>query len=177
MINRSMLQRTMVMVVIGLAGFGVTQASSQVPATPKMPQAVDFRDHARQAGEQNMPLVVMVSADHCPFCDRVKENVLLPYLSIGAFDGVALMVELDMDSSRDITDFDGTVTRGKAWAAKRRIYFSPVTLFLDQHGNELASPILGASIDEHYVVMLEKQLNLALENLGNSRRFSYLRAE
>ena len=48
--------------------------------------ATDLSVLAKQAKDRKLPILLMVSQDHCPFCSLLKSDVLNPMLLSGDYD-------------------------------------------------------------------------------------------
>jgi thioredoxin-related protein len=90
---------------------------------------------ARKAGKQ--AVVAMFMWDECPYCERMKKNVLsLPDVQKYYRDRfVPLMV--DTRGSVPITDFSGRQTTEKAFSTDQGVKVTPTLVFYDLSGRPL----------------------------------------
>ncbi|MEW7979030.1 MAG: hypothetical protein AB2813_04300 [Candidatus Sedimenticola endophacoides] len=52
-----------------------------------------------------LPILLLVSQDHCPFCVQIKRDILRPMLLAGDYRGQILIRELYIDPGVSVLDF------------------------------------------------------------------------
>lgn len=67
-------------------------------------------------------------------------------------------------------DFAGNDIEMKTYGPKLGVKVAPTTMFFNSKGEQIAEPIIGLTLEEHYPGNLEKRINQALEALGNPKR-------
>jgi thioredoxin-related protein len=119
-----------------------------------LPLSASLPDELSAALKQGQPLVVMVSLDGCPFCKVAQENYLNP---LRVQEGLPV-VQVDMNSSQKIKNFDGsTLTQGdliRRW----KIKLAPTVLFFGRGGAEVAERMVGGYIPDFYGAYLDQRL-------------------
>lgn len=127
-----------------------------------LPAAQSLTDELSAALRARKPLVVMASLDGCPFCRMVRDSYLAPLWREGAI----AVVQLDMQSTRAVTGFDGVAGTHqdllRAWSVK----VAPTVLFFGKGGREIAPRLEGASIPDFYGAYLDDRLRTARRALG-----------
>jgi len=122
-----------------------------------LPLSTSLPDELSAALKQDQPLVVMVSLDGCPFCKVARENYLNPLRVQEALP----VVQVDMNSSQKVKNFDGnTLTHGdliRRW----KIKLAPTVLFFGRGGVEVAERMVGGYIPDFYGAYLEQRLEQA----------------
>jgi hypothetical protein len=108
------------------------------------------------------PLIVMASLDGCPYCKIVRENYLVPLRR----ETGQPAVQLDLGSSRAVTDFQGAARTHAQLLAGWRVRVAPSVMFFGPQGRELAERLVGASIPDFYGAYLEQRLLDARRALG-----------
>ena len=101
-----------------------------------MPKLGDFKDElatARQEGKQGV--LIMFEMDECPFCARMKANVLNQRPVQEYFRQHFLVYSVDVKGDAPMTDFKGKATTEKAFALEQRARATPVFVFYDLDGN------------------------------------------
>lgn len=79
------------------------------------------------------PLLVMVSLPGCAFCHEARQNYLLPLQREGL-----PVVQVDMRSSRSITDLSGSETTHDGLVRQWAVRLAPTVLFFGAGGREVA---------------------------------------
>jgi thioredoxin-related protein len=96
----------------------------------------DFKDElaaARQQGKQGV--LIMFEMDDCPFCARMKANILNQSQVQDYFRKHFLIYDMDVKGDTPMVDFKGKETTEKAFALEQRARATPVFLFYDLDGN------------------------------------------
>jgi len=99
---------------------------------------LDLREDLEVAVERGkMGVALYFGLEHCPYCERMlHENLAEPdirqYLS-DHFDVIAL----DVEGSREVATLEGEIVPERAFAAQRRLNFTPGFTFVDADGNEI----------------------------------------
>lgn len=97
----------------------------------------DFQEelvNARDQGKQG--ILLMFEMDDCPFCHRMKRNVLNHAEVQDYFREHFLIFSVDTEGDLEITDFAGETTTQKDFALKQfRVRATPVFQFVDLEGN------------------------------------------
>ncbi|MEO6972498.1 MAG: thioredoxin fold domain-containing protein [Rhodoferax sp.] len=114
-----------------------------------------------QALQKGNPLVVMVSLDGCPFCHTVRQNYLAPLVREQGLG----VVQVDMQSSQPLKDFQGAVTTHARMIQSWRIKIAPTVLFFGRGGTEVVERLTGASLPDFYGAYLDDRLQQARTSL------------
>jgi len=96
----------------------------------------DFKDEltgAKSAGKQGV--LIMFEMDDCPFCSRMKANVLNQSEVQDYFRQHFLIYPVDVKGDTPMVDFKGKETTEKAFALEQRARATPVFIFFDLDGN------------------------------------------
>jgi len=90
---------------------------------------------AKQAGKQ--AAVVMYMRDDCPYCERMKQNILSrPDVQARYRQRFAVLV-VDIKGAVPISDFGGKATTEKDFALAQGVKYTPVIMFYDLSGKPL----------------------------------------
>lgn len=97
----------------------------------------DFHEELAIAREQGKKgVLIMFEMDECPFCHRMKKNVLNRADVQDYFHEHFLVLSVDTEGDVEITDFQGNPTTQKDFALKQfRVRATPVFQFVDIDGN------------------------------------------
>ena len=124
----------------------------------------NMQTDAAQANKLCVPMVIMVSQFSCVYCEKLREQVLLPLLKSGAFDDKALIRELLIDPDEFVTELNGNTSTGRQVATQYiDNIVTPTILIIDSSGNEVVERIVGISNIDFYSAYLEKQINAAYQ--------------
>jgi thioredoxin-related protein len=99
----------------------------------------DFKDElttARQEGKQGV--LVMFEMEDCPFCARMKANVLNQRPVQEYFRKHFLIYAVDVKGDAPMTDFKGKSTTEKAFSLENRARATPLFVFFDIEGTAVA---------------------------------------
>lgn len=96
----------------------------------------DFKDElatAKQEGKRGV--LIMFEMEDCPFCARMKANVLNQSQVQDYFRKHFLIYDMDVKGDTPMVDFKGKSTTEKAFALEQRARATPVFIFFDLEGN------------------------------------------
>ncbi len=136
------------------AALGVT---ARVAGAAELPLARDLSAEARQAAVDGKVYVILFGAPDCSWCVKVRRNYLAP-LNKPTAELKILAREIDIESDERLTDFAGKSISHRAFARARGVRFTPVVVFFDARGDELAESILGMASEDFYGAYLEERL-------------------
>ena len=126
--------------------------------TAALPSAANLAGDLMQALKAGQPLVVLVSLDGCGYCQQVRQNYLGPMRMRSGLHAV----QIDMNTTSRVTDFDGQPLSHQDWVNKRAIRIAPTVLFFGAKGAELAPRLVGASLPDFYGAYLNDRLHTAV---------------
>ena len=150
----------------GLLGLASTQGRdvfARVAAFLDVPLASDLGADGDIASDQGRPIVLLVSASDCPYCEALKDHVL-PGMER---DGRIILRELMIDVPHELRDFSGNPTSHPRFASARRWSFTPVVVFLDGHGQPVVEPIIGVTSLDFYGYYLDQRIREARQILAS----------
>ncbi len=130
-------------------------------------QTNSLQQDSNLAKEIQAPLLVMFSQADCPFCEKLKEEIIQPMLISGDYTTRVVIRELMIDGD-DIADFDGNTINPYAVFARYRLYVTPSLLLLDNKGNELAERQIGINTVDYYGYYLDEAIDQALLKLRSN---------
>ena len=141
-----------------------TSAAAQTGGPHGLVVFKNMQKDAVHASKSCLPMVVMVSQFSCAYCEKLREQVLLPLLKSGEFDNKALFRELLIDPDEYVIDLAGQSVTGMH-VAKGYLenIVTPTMLIIDSSGKELVERIIGISNIDFYSAYLETQINTAYQ--------------
>lgn len=127
--------------------------------------AHDLAADGRQAAELHIPIVVMFSADHCPYCEQVRRDYIDPLPDHPQYRQRVMVRIVTTDSDFTLTDFNGVETTHTHFAFDQGVSLVPTVRFFGVHGERLAPDLVGALLPDFYLDYLESAINQATRNL------------
>lgn len=125
----------------------------------------DLQIEARLSEKKSVPILLMVAADHCPYCGIVEEDFLKPMIISGDYEEKVLIRKLDLDTQGSVVDFAGETIDSSELASRYDIDVTPTVLFLDGNGRQLAKRMVGLSTPDYYGYYLDEAIDKALGKL------------
>jgi thioredoxin-related protein len=100
----------------------------------------DYSEELENAREQNKKgILLFFEMDECPFCFRMKTTILNQPEVIQYFKKHFLSIQVDIEGTVEITDFQGKTTTEKDFSFKQhRVRATPVIAFFDLTGKRVA---------------------------------------
>lgn len=71
------------------------------------------------------------------------------------------MVEVDVDSTEHLRDFEGKLTTPHDFARRHGVRMVPTIIVFDEHGRVAADPVIGIASDDFYTYYVEEALKAA----------------
>ena len=143
--------------------------TTQAVERGKLPIVSDLRKEAQIAEEKKIPILILFSAPGCPYCERVRDEVLIPTTYNAEYDDKVIMVEVD-GSYRDMVDFDGRTLTQSEFMSKHHVGFAPTVKFFDAKGREVADPIIGLVTVDYYGGFMDQGIDQATARIRASAR-------
>jgi thioredoxin-related protein len=135
----------------------------------EVPKATDLAADARLAASKQVPILLVVSQDHCSFCHLLKREILRPMLISGEYDDKVIIRELLIDEGESVVNFQGRTVEAAELAHTYRSYLTPTLLFLDHQGRERAPRIVGINTIEMYGYYVDEAIDQALASIRRTR--------
>ena len=132
--------------------------------------AGNFAADGLTAQQRKIPILVFYSRAQCSWCEQARREQLLPLVNDPAAAGRVLIREIAVDSDTPLTDFAGRGTTHGAFAQTRRVSITPTLDFLDERGNRLVEPIVGARLPDFYSAVIERAIGDSLAKLRAEAR-------
>lgn len=134
-----------------------------------VPLAVDLAADGRDAAGRGVAVLLVFSAEHCPYCEKLEENIIRPLLISGDYDDKVLVRKVMADDYSLLTDFDGERRDAADIASRYRAYLTPTVVLVDAEGEALAPRIRGINTVDYYWETLDGSIDQALAKLRAGR--------
>lgn len=128
-----------------------------------LPFADDLHTDGETASRTGKPIVALVSAENCHYCELVKDNVFIGMDR----DQRIILRELALDNPLRLIDFEGNTTDHPEFASKYGVFLTPTVLFLDGEGRSIAEPLVGVANIDFYLYYLERRISQSRLELSN----------
>lgn len=135
-------------ILFGIVSASVVAEESLKPVT--VFEAQDLYQEGRVAAAKRLPILIMFSMEHCPYCELIREDFLKPMLRSGDYTNKVIIREIHSDSYATLRDFDGRDVSAEELAHRYRASLSPTVVFLDHKGRELSKRMIGVTTVDYY---------------------------
>jgi len=129
--------------------------------------AHDLAADAREMRARGSVMLVLFSQSDCRWCERTKNEVLMPLQSDPTVSKHLLVREIALDDDASLTNFAGRKTALRRFAVSESARFTPTLIVYGPDGERLAEPIVGFRIADFYA----EYVNRAIEE-GRTRLHS-----
>ncbi len=147
-----------------ILAWGLT-LSGAVRAADSLVHAKNFQDDARTAAKRRVPILVVFTSPHCPYCERVKHDYLIPMHKDPAYRSRVIIREVTIGATDPLTGFDGTATTEGAFAAAHKVFMVPTVQVFDTQGNHTGDAIVGLLIPDYYFGYLESAIDAGISKV------------
>ena len=152
-------------------------SSGAAPEGVEIDLALDFQAVGARAEAEQIPILLVVTQEHCPFCHRIKDEILLPMLISGEYDSRVLIRELLIDPGETTRDFQGRRRDAREFADDYKVWVTPTLLYLGPDGRELRPRILGINTMEMYGYYVDEGIEESLQRLRSGEAQPYIPTE
>ncbi|BBP44749.1 hypothetical protein THMIRHAS_01220 [Thiosulfatimonas sediminis] len=158
--------------LIGLLAFQAGCDSTALAGKQhSLPELQDLQSLGAQAKANELPIMLMFSAQWCDYCVLLKEQVLNPMSINGLYEGkVMYLRNVAIDEDDPIPDWQGKPLKKRDWAYQINADLTPTIVFFDGHGKEVAERIVGISEVTMFAGVVHNRLNQAYQNMGLQKR-------
>ncbi len=118
----------------------------------------DWSQAAQEAQERAVPILLLVTGDHCGYCKRMEQEFLSRSDVHRFLEKRAVTRELSREQGGKITDFDGERVRTRVFLERYGIFATPTLLLLSPLGTPLAPALVGYDDPESYAQRLKQRL-------------------
>lgn len=125
----------------------------------------DLRADGRLARQRQVPILIMFSMTHCPYCVVVREEFLKPMLRNPDYADRVIIREIHTDDYGTLRDFDGQPVTADELAHRYHASLAPTVVFLDADGRELAKRLVGITTVDYYGGFLDEAIDSSLQRL------------
>jgi thioredoxin-related protein len=135
----------------------------------KVVETKDLSVLGKQADARRLPILLMFSAEHCSYCEKLEEDFLKPMLRSGDYDDKVLIRKVRIDGYGKLRDFAGKQVAASKFADRYNVFVTPTVVFIDGDGVELAKKRVGLSTPDFYGSYLDQSIDDALNILRRNK--------
>ncbi len=125
----------------------------------------NFQQLSKEMKEKNLGLVLMLHAEHCPYCILMENEILSPMIKSGEYDKKVIIRKLQIDEARDVVDFSGKTVEPSDISGKYNAFVTPTLVFLDHQGNERIKQMVGINTVEMFGAYLDIEIDKLAQEL------------
>lgn len=131
----------------------------------------DFQEELETArADGKTAIMVFFQMDECPFCHRMKENILNQREVQDFFQEHFSSFSVDVEGAIEINDFQGNTTTEREWAFEgNRVRATPVFQFYNLEGEPIARLTGATSTPEEFIWLGEYVVSGAYKEQPFSR--------
>lgn len=119
----------------------------------------DLARDGKEASKKQIPVLMMFSMKHCPYCLEVEEDYLKPILRNSEYDGKVIIRKIRLDGTDNMRDFSGKERELGEFSADYRVSMVPTLVLVDANGKRLAPSIIGIANSHYY----SNELDIAID--------------
>ena len=119
----------------------------------------DFQALSAKMKEKSLGLVLMLHAEHCPYCALMEREILSPMVVSGDYDNRVFIRKLQIDDAREVKDFDGSVVEPSDISDRFGATVTPTLIFLDYNGKKKAETMVGINTVDYFGVYLDREID------------------
>lgn len=132
----------------------------------------NFQQLAKTMKEKSLGLLLMLHAEHCPYCKLMEDEILSPMVKSGEYDKKVLIRKLQIDEARDIINFSGDTVEPSYFSDKYNAHITPTLVFLDYQGNERVTQMVGINTVEMFGGYLDIEIDKLTKELLTEKQNS-----
>lgn len=140
-------------------------ASNAAEESSVLIEESDFQSLSANMKEKKLGLVLMLHAENCPYCALMEREILSPMVVSGDYDKRVVIRKLQIDDSRNIKDFDGSIVEPSDISNRFSATVTPTLVFLDYHGKKKAETMVGINTVDYFGVYLDREIDKLVANI------------
>lgn len=127
--------------------------------------ALDLVADGDEASEKQIPVLMMFSMDHCPYCLEVEEDYLKPMLRNSEYDSKVIIRKIRIDGNKFVRDFNGKEREPDEFSEDYNVSMVPTLVLVDSKGKRLAPSIIGIANAHYYSSELDIAIDASLQRI------------
>jgi thioredoxin-related protein len=146
-------------------------ACSLAPAFAEegVPVARDLQKDAALARDKNGVVLVMFTREHCPYCETVLNEFLIPMSRNAEYQSKVVMRKVELPSYQEMKDFRGSKTPHRHFAGDSGVRLVPTVMVFDSSGKLLAKPVVGLGTIDFYGDTLDQAIDKGIAKVRGQK--------
>lgn len=140
--------------------------SSGVIADTKIQTVKDLKLLKEQLELNNLPVLLLFTAQDCDYCEAIRKNHLLPMVESGDYASKMLFRQLYIEDFSYLRNEKGELISGDTVALKYDVEVTPTILFVDSKGQELSERIVGINNLDYFDKLLSTSISNAISRVS-----------
>ena len=165
MARRARRIRLALALIAGLLHPELGLGSEEATLHEKIVEISDLQTEALTMRANRIPMLLLISQEHCPFCVQIKSEILNPMIRSGDYDERVMIREIFIDLGTTVTNFSGEERKSVEFAHNYGVDLTPTLLILDSRGRELSKRLIGLNTPEMFSYYVDRALEDAIEKL------------
>ncbi len=128
----------------------------------------NFQKLSLEMKQKSLGLVLMLHAEHCPYCKLMEDEILAPMVISGDYDNKVLLRKLQIDEARDVIDFSGKTVEPSDISDRYDASLTPTLVFLDHEGKEIVKKMIGINTVELFGAYLDEEIEKVIKKIQTS---------
>jgi len=143
--------------------------SSVACAADGLIHAKDLQADARTAAKRQVPILIVFTIPHCPYCEYVKRDYLIPMHKDPTYRKRVIIREVTIGTTDPLTGFDGSATTEGAFATEHKVSMAPTVQVFDTQGSGVGDAIVGPRIPDFYSRYLRNAIDAGMNKVHNNK--------
>ncbi|MBC8519769.1 MAG: thioredoxin fold domain-containing protein [Gammaproteobacteria bacterium] len=150
--------RTVIISVLILSSLSSVAVAGTPEAVEHVIVSANLQRDGQLATQREVPLLLMVSAEECPYCMVMESDYLVPLLRNRDYDDKVLIRKIHLDSFDDIIGFSGESVAPTDLSQDYGVWVTPTLLFLDGKGKEVQKRMIGLGVRDFVSAYIDESL-------------------
>ena len=151
--------------LLAFISFASLNACAEPVNKPQVQQVFDLSKLARDSRDKKLPILLLFSATHCPYCELLENEILKPMLLSGDYRDRVIIAKVVLDDADDLRNFNGQPTDMNSFTSRYNLFVTPTLLFLDAKGTEINHRITGVNTIELFGGRVDSAISNSLKKL------------
>ena len=147
-------------------------ASAPALASEGVSYARNLAKDAEAARAVQGAVLVAFVGDHCPYCETVLNEFLIPMSRNPDYQGKVVMRRVETGSFRDLRDFSGRKVSHREFAGRHGTHMVPTVMLFSPDGVVLSQPLIGLTTVDYYGYYLDETIDQAVDKTRRAGRIS-----
>lgn len=159
------LSRAVTMAVLMLTSVATVAGEGSPRSVDHVPFSSNLQRDGQLAAQLDVPLLLMISAEECPYCMVMESDYLVPMLRNRGYDDRVLIRKIYLDGFDDIIGFSGESVAPTDLSQEYGVWVTPTLLFLDEKGKEVQKRMIGLGVRDFVSAYIDESLARATDTL------------